>query len=339
MAWLVSLCFFWDVVILGLAVVQCPRLFFTRTFYKPKLPHMKKHYHRFCNKASCLILTTLLTMSVSTKLSAQQDVAISTELLNSIDTKNLNVFTVLQTEVGEPKRLAYVIETRVTDFNQIIGNFKMLPEKFKLAGSDDSKGKFFQNELVDDAKKYDSFRLLERPYRILKNDESQKLYVLYDDNISAISKGLQTKDLLDIVHKLGYKEYENGGEKYIKSKTSEIRLDVRTYQELKTNPNYISTLDNDQIKIASLVKQTAVHSKTLDKYLSIYRIKRSKMSSTDLTAWRNATKQAQKLNDQIYALNEKYDGNYSVMPINKTLNSTLETFADNVLASKGVLGM
>ena len=142
--------------------------------------------------------------------------------------------------------------------------------------------------------------------------------------------------------KLGYKEYRNPNDSYdenlyIKSKTCEIKLDNWTYQELKTNPSYITALDNDQMKLNALIKQTIPHSQTLDKYLGLYRIQRNKMSATNISAWKAATIQAGKLNDQIVKMDEKYAGNYSFMPLNKA--STRNDFSDNLGASKGILGI
>src|SRR5690606_16394067 len=147
--------------------------------------------------------------------------------------------------------------------------------------------------------------------------------------------------LVDTVNKLGYKEYKSNDRYdenyYIKSKTCEIKLDTFTYSVIKDNPNFINELDNDQAKIESLTKQTVSHTKALEKYLSIYNIKRSRMSTSDLSAWRVATSKAQTLQAQLYKLTEKYDGNYSIKPIKK--DNLLNDFLDNLLASKGVLGM
>jgi hypothetical protein len=41
----------------------------------------------------------------------------------------------------------------------------------------------------------------------------------------------------------------------------------------------------------------------------------------------------------MYKISEKYAGNYSITPIDKSYHSTISNFADNLLASKGVLGM
>ena len=54
-----------------------------------------------------------------------------------------------------------------------------------------------------------------------------------DEYLSALRGSQQEQELLDMVHKLGYKEYKEGEDYYIKSKTAEIRLDARTLMEMK----------------------------------------------------------------------------------------------------------
>lgn len=92
------------------------------------------------------------------------------------------------------------------------------------------------------------------------------------------------------------------------------------------------------MKLDALIKQTIPHSKTLDKYIRLYRIQRNKMSTANINAWKAATSQAQKLNNQMVKHTEKYAGDYSFMPLNN-LSNISEIFSDNLGASKGVLGM
>lgn len=314
---------------------------------------MKKHYQRLCSKGVCLILTTFFTLSVSTKLSAQEKLKITPDLTGKIVTKynldELTVFPVVQKEIEYKqnnaseeisKRLTFVIKGVSISSDELNGTFIKLSDEYRVALVDIGN-KYIKEEVFNSSNEFDyDTSTMTRSYPLIQKEGTGEYYFIMTDNfITSLIKEQSEAEILALIHKLGYKEYENGGVKYIKSKTSEIRLDARTYQELKTNPNYITQLDNDQIKLSVLVKQTITHSKTLDKYLSIYNIKRSRMASADLAAWRNATKQADALNKQIYKISEKYDGNYSVMPLDKSYNSKLSNFVDNVLASKGVLGM
>ncbi|RWW99549.1 hypothetical protein [Flavobacterium cerinum] len=234
------------------------------------------------------------------------------------------------------KRKVFMIDNEM-DINALSGEFIELPVKYMLALKD-IENKFVKNELTDDTKDYYNVGGLSQRYSLIKKkDTDEYYYIMSDAYLSDLLTKQREKELLEIVHKLGYKEYREGEDLYIKSKTAEIRLDVGTYNELKKNSNYITTLDNDQSQIASLIKQTVSHSKLLDKYLSLYRIQKSKMSNADINAWRTATTNAQKLMLQINKLSEKYDGNYSFTLLNKS--NMLDAFSDNLLASKGVLRM
>lgn len=107
MAWLVSLCFFWGVVILGLAVVQCPRLFFEKHFINLNYHTMKKHYLK-CSKSACLILTTLLSL-ISSNVIAQVQLQITPELSKSIiDKFNIQDFNIYRVMTKEIEYYPYV---------------------------------------------------------------------------------------------------------------------------------------------------------------------------------------------------------------------------------------
>lgn len=234
------------------------------------------------------------------------------------------------------KRTSYIIDNEISIVS-LNGEFQILPEKYMLA-LQDIENKFVKNELTNDTKGYYNIGGLSQEYSLIKNTNTEDYYYIMSDNYldNLIMKERQ-KELISIVNKMGYKEYQDGEDFYIKSKTSKIRLDLRTYQELKSNPNYITILDSDQAKISSLVNQTVPHSKTLDKYLSQYNIQKKNMPTSSINSWRNATTEAQKLLSQINKLSEKYDGNYSFTLLNKS--STLDIFLDNLNASKGVLRM
>lgn len=258
-----------------------------------------------------------------------------------------NSTNIKKTETGKvlsdktTKKSAFVIEEKSIITDQLSGTFTEMPTQYRVALSD-IEGYFVKNELVSDMQGYNNTGKLSEPYPLIKKEGTEEYYYIISDNYLSLLRGSQEKnELINIVHKLGYKEYKSkdmyDDNLYIKSKTCEIKLDRQMYQELKANPNYIAKLDADQAQILALTKQAVTHSQTLDKYLSQYRIQRNKMPTASLNAWRNATANAQKLNNQIYKLTEKYENNYSFRLLNKS--NTLDVFLDNLLASKGVLGM
>lgn len=279
----------------------------------------------------------LATLSLPMFSYCQEKINIPPELSDQVQRRYPRVFTVSLTEIEKGKDSVYIVTQKLDDTSFLVGDFIRMPQKYKLARST-SQGKFVEGQLVSNYNEIvDDFgRLSESVYSIVK-DGKNKLYTLPNEDIETINTLIATDNLVDSFTKLGYKPYKDGEDFYIKSKYCEIRLDERTQSEIKKNPNYITTLDSDQGQIASLVKQTVTHSKTLDQYLSLYRIQKSKMSTANIKAWRTATTNAQKLMLQINKLSEKYDGNYSFTLLKKS--NTLDVFSDNLLASKGVLRM
>lgn len=227
-------------------------------------------------------------------------------------------------------------EATYADFS---GDFKILPERYVLV-LQDAENQFLKNELLIYDNSYGS-NSFTQPYPLMQKVGTEDFYFITSDEFYRYLSAQDSKaELLTMVHKLGYKEYDDGyGEYYIKSKTAEIKLDAGLYDALKSNPNYISQYDAAKIKINALITQSVLHSKTLDKYISQYRIQRSRMSTANLNAWRTATTNAQKLLNQINKLEEPYEGNYSFRQLDDSKRRILDNFVDNLLASKGILGM
>jgi len=244
---------------------------------------------------------------------------------------------VLSTEIA--KRKAFLIDGEI-DINTLNGLFIELPEQYMLAEKD-FDNELVINELSSNSKFSGTYGMSQRYPLINKKDTNEYYYIVSSSFLSSLTSKQKEQELVEIVNKMGYKVYKSDDRYdenlYIKSKTAEIKLDNRTYHELKSNPNYISNLDSDQAKIAVLVKQTVSHSNTLDKYLSQYNIQKRNMSTSSIESWRKATANAQNLLTQINKLSEKYEGNYSFTLLNKS--NSLNIFLDNLLASKGVLGM
>lgn len=258
--------------------------------------------------------------------------------------KDLKLQQIVHDTIVETKRPVLFMSNEPLNDNEIIGSYSATPITYRYARRDDRRGKYIESELVDNSIEYNNDgSLSETIYSIYKNDSSGKLYAIKNESLKSISDYAKTKELIKIVEKQGYKVYQTNeayyeNYYYIKSKTCEIKLDNWTYNELKKNPSYFTSLDNYQIKLKSLVEQTIPHSKNLDKYIGLYRIQRNKMSTANINAWKNATAQAQKLNDQISKLGEQYAGNYSFTPFYR-MTGLRQQFTDNLGASKGVLGM
>lgn len=252
--------------------------------------------------------------------------------------------TIQKTETGKVltnktiKKLIYLISDTPVDLESFSGVFSKMPGEYVVVPSD-FEDKYVKNELTSDFKDFYNDGSNARFYPLIKKKDTEEFfYVMTKSFLFNVEAEQSFINLINNIHKLGYKEYKDEyGDYFVKSKTCEIKLDTWTISELKLNPSYITTLDNDQIKISELVKQTIPLSKILDKYLSLHRIQRNKMSTIDIKNWKTTTGNSQKLHNHIYKLSEKYSGNYSFTLLNKS--DTQEVFSENLIASKGVLGM
>ena len=238
------------------------------------------------------------------------------------------------------EKVTYFIEDKTIDNTDLIGEFEFLSEK-KLVCRD-FKYYFSNLELADG----DISMLLgcelgrNSKYPLIQNVKTNKMYFVVGSSFFEKMKIYKRESqIIALVNKLGYKEYKDksSGYIYIKSKTAEIQLGEGIYKTLLSNKNFITEFDNDQIKIASLVKQSVSHSKTLDKYIAQYRIQRNRISTADINAWRTATNNAIKLDNQIWKLKDKYEYNYSFKLFDKS--TAYEDLVDNIYASKMILGM
>ncbi len=275
---------------------------------------------------------SLLFASMFSLYGQSENFEITSETIPKI--QYVKVYPVTHSEVPDASRQADFIETAI-DNTQLVGSYELQMKKYRIARGDDPQGKFVTNELIDPS--IESMRVTELTYALLIRHTDGKKFVMLDRDVQNVQKERQIQKTIEAAKSMGFEPFKDGQDYYVKSKTSEIRLDERTLMELKKDPNYIITLDADQAKIAALVQQTKPHIKVLNDYLGIYRIKRSKTPVATLTSWKKATANAQKLADQIYKLNEKYDGNYSFKLLNR--GNTYDVFLDNLNASKGALGM
>ena len=307
---------------------------------------MEQLLNGLAKASSMALITTLLT---SSPIRAQQETIsfqINPEVTQKVVEKlnmSLNVFPVASKQVeikiadSIHRRKTYLISGWSMDINTISGEFVKLPNKYRVA-FDNIGNKYVKDELC--IEKYADSREMSKEGELLQRVGTDEYYwILSSDEFADNIIRIQSEDeLIKMVRKLGYTEYRDEyGMLRMKSKTCEIKLNERTYLELKKDPEYISKLDSDQQKLSSLIKQSLPHTKTLDKYLSLYNVQRTNISSADLKAWRTATENAQKLQDQIYAVTNKYDGNTSFTRLDKS--NALNDFLDNLLTSKGVLRM
>lgn len=306
---------------------------------------MKKHYQKYCMHFAYAIIS-ISTFLFSTQTVGQENnsLSITKDICKLMKEKDLKLQRIIHDTIIETRRPLLFMSNELVNDDEIIGSYSATPITYRYARRGDRRGKYIESELVDSSLEYNNDgSLSETIYSIYKNDSSGKLYAVKDESIKYISDYAKTNELIKIVQKQGYKVYQTNEAYYenyyfIKSKTCEIKLDNWTFNEMKKNTSYITSLDNYQIKLKSLVQQTVLHSKNLDKFLGLYRIQKSKMSTANINAWKNATTQAQKLNDQLSKLGEQYAGNYSFTPFDQ-MTGLRRHFTDNLGASKGILSM
>lgn len=304
---------------------------------------MKSHYQKFYKNLTCIIICTCTFLFTAKTFSQERKtLSISEKTYQYMKDNNLRLWVVQHDTVASTKRPMLILANTIVDSATAIGTYSATLIDYRYATRTNTRYDYVINELVDKSNKYYYDLSSDKTFYGWKNDITGTLYVLEEQDMVKINIFSKTQELVKIVNKLGYKEYKSNDRYdenlYIKSKACEIKLNNWTYNELKKNPSYITTLDNHQMKLDALTKQTIPHSTTLDKYIRLYRIQRNKMSTANINAWKSATAQAQKLNNQMVKLAEKYAGDYSFMPLNN-LSNISEIFSDNLGASKGVLGM
>lgn len=228
------------------------------------------------------------------------------------------------------ERLAYIVDLNTIDPLQIVGEFKVLGDEYWISKSTNYHN--VQNELVpDNTNRYN------RKSPLLLNIETNQLYYIEAKSFVNALKGVKEFEQLKIaISKYGYKVDENGK---IKTKMVTVVLGQWLINSLNDNPNYLKQLDADYAKIVELTKQYPAYSKTLDRYIGLYRIQRNKMSTSDINAWRSSTEKADKLFRQIYELKEKYEFNYWSINPNIDQSKIIDDFMDNLTVSRHILGV
>lgn len=183
------------------------------------------------------------------------------------------------------KRVTLMLDNSSISIGTLSGDYILMPNKYMYAISN-IENELIANELTDKPRGHFnlSSNMLTLPYTLIQKVGTNDYYfIMSNEFIKSILDEKINQELLDIVHKLGYKEYHDYDRTYIKSKTAELNLDVYTYNQLHSNPSYIKDFDNDHLKIATIIKQTVPISATLNKYLNLYNIYNRKIEMSKKT--------------------------------------------------------
>lgn len=213
----------------------------------------------------------------------------------------------------------------------LVGKFKTIDEKYLMCENDTEH--FSKNELID---RSISRCLRGKKYLIMQNVETNDLYYLVAEDFTTKLKNLKNFEMLKSeIAKYGYSVNENGS---VKTKMATVSLGEWLINKLKNNPNYLKQLDADYSKIAELYKSLPAHSKTLDRFIGLYRVQ-LRMSTSDIDSWRASTKKADSTFKQIYKLKEKYEDRVWDISSSTDNSEVFSNFMDNLLVSKNLLGI
>lgn len=237
------------------------------------------------------------------------------------------------------KKLTYMIDEKPVELNTLSGTFTTFEKTYMLAIADDEDN-YIKNELIDTRTHYKSNTYTEN-YPLIKNSDTGELYYFMSrDFLHKFQRSQNENALLDMVHKLGFKEYGGGegDDLHINTKTSKVILNVSLYNALKKNPSYLTILDNDKIQENTLTKQSTSYTNAIIRYVGLYKMQGRKMSTIDINSWRAIVIKADKLWNQIYKLQEKHE-DVGVTHYRLHNDDTFETFTNAISASKSILTM
>ncbi len=230
------------------------------------------------------------------------------------------------------ERNAFVINSEPINASSFVGNFKTLYEKYRMCTSTNTYG-YVTNELVDEES---SNCRNQKKYTVFQNENTKEMFYVATDNfIKKINEYREYEKLKVEFSKYGYSVNENGR---VKTKMATVNFGEWLVYKLKENPNYLKQLDSDYSKIAELYKGLPAHSKTLDRFIGLYRIQR-RMATSDIDSWRASTQKADNIFRQIYKLKEKYEDRVWDISSSVDTSETYNDFMDNLTVSKHLLGM
>ena len=194
------------------------------------------------------------------------------------------------------KRNAYILSDE-RSYESISGTFTKIDESLTLAKqsiegialrgelytNEDSKGKWILLEEVNTG------RLIalnsKEPFKLIQSEMGQQ-------------------GIKDFLKAYGYSTHSRDYELYINTKYYEVKADKFLQTALRSNPKVLVELDTHYTKIKSLYGSLARHSKTLREFVRLYRLKGINTPTNKINQWISATREAQRLNDQLVEIDQ-----------------------------------
>ncbi len=280
------------------------------------------------------------TMAVNNRLQMRQEIVPSYQVKAYLETlKEISNFPEKdKTKLGKSKSLkpttknAYVMleDQRLTDYNNIVGKFKIVENKMSLY-HEDADFELLPAEQVD--KSTSSF------YVLVENIDTGKLYAINNYGYNQI-KYITAIDLLnDKLISLGYEPYRSEGypQLYVNTTYYKVQAMPYLYDEIQKDSSYLKKLDQHYLKVIGLKKQANTYNSKFENYLRMYKLQRNQMSTASINNWTALTKSGIQLLKQIVKLNEDPIES-DCYPLNEKLYYDT-SFADYVGASRNVLGL
>ncbi|KAA5533971.1 hypothetical protein [Paenimyroides baculatum] len=241
----------------------------------------------------------------------------------------------LKEQIEEAKKKTYQksilkLTNKKVDYKSFVGTFDIIAEKYLVEAGN---YEYLSGQLIND-------RVLgktsHRKYQILKNQETNNLYLIDDSYfITKIKEIKEFETLKSAISKYGYSITNN---RKVKGKMTSFDLTSSLIENLNKNPNYIKDIDSKYSQLAELVKELPAHTNKLDEFVRLYNLQRSRMSASNINSWKNATEKALSMREKIKTMEEKLD--VSVLGFDsKDLEKYYEDFTDNLIISKHVLGL
>ena len=257
----------------------------------------------------------------------------------------------------ESEREVKLVDINKVDTNIFSGTFKQLPGVVNISnkniGAPNINKSFLENEIVE-FKNVEEFRKVYddrntfRDGYVIEDINTKEQYLIpreFITYLSDVKDCMEDIELLNILHNLGYKEYEKEfydqlkgkyTKLFIKTKTAEIELKLSLYDRLKENKSFLTEFDNDHNKFISLINQCITYTNSLSNYINIYNVKRTNTPLSTVNEWKAKVINSNKLFEQLLPITSKYAYIYSFL---ESENSSFQDFLDVSIKSGNILGI
>jgi hypothetical protein len=260
-----------------------------------------------------------------------------------------------KTESEREVKLVDINKVDINTFNCTF-NRKLPPEVWiseKNSEAPEINKSIVENEIVETTTikqyklDYDSRFKFSNGY-IIEDINTKEQYLIpsrKEGYLTHVRECMEEIELLEIIHDLGYKDYEKEfydqlkgkyNKLFIKTKTAEIELTLPLYDRLRENKSFLTDFDNDHNKFKSLIKQCITYTELLSNYINIYNVKRTNTPLSIVNEWKTKQINSNKLVSQLAEIRAKYAFIYEFL---ESGDSLFQNFLDVSITSGNILGI